>query len=456
MGKTQSKTSTVILPQIEKDLSGQYETVLPFTLGEPLVDVIQHLKNEYDLLEFSRIEKNSSINPTSCDEAFKEHNKPKNRYTYVVPFDTTRVKLSPTENEEGTDYINASWVHGQTYIATQGPLPVTFYDFWRMIWQYNIKVIVMLTKTFENGRMKCHKYWPENTDAETYTDIKVVSCIEEEDEPNAITTRRFKVLNEKTSEEREVIHYQYHGWPDHGTPTNTKEIRELLKRMEEANGATKQAPIVVHCSAGIGRTGTLCTIHLTLGKVKEHLEKNPNEPYKFDLYSTVMELRSQRTGMVQQPEQYRFCYHSILDGCKELGLKVAGLEELFAEQSKLEDTPPPKKKKGKKKKHIKETLEEEPKTDEQPSDNTEPEVSPRSDTDGEKKRKKKKKKKHSDESTGAQVSEDTTDAANPTEKPKKRHRKKKEKITLNDEPNSEIKKDTSPIGSPRTEDDIEI
>jgi len=287
MGGKQTKDKLDALPDVSRP---DYPDIpVPFPLGEPILNVIEHIQKDYDLIEFTQIEKNSAINPSSCEEAFKECNKQKNRYTYVVPYDSTRVKLQPMENEEGSDYINASWVHTQKYIATQGPLPHTFFDFWRMVWEYNIQLIVMLTKTFENGRMKCHRYWPESAQSETFTDFEITSIQEEEDEPTATTIRKFKIVNVKNKEEREILHYQYHGWPDHGVPTNTTEIRELLKRMEKISVST---PVAVHCSAGIGRTGTLCTIHLTLEKIKEHVQLNKTEPFPFTLYNTVMQLRA--------------------------------------------------------------------------------------------------------------------------------------------------------------------
>jgi len=403
-------------------------------LGEPITNPIDHVQKNFDLLEFTAIEKKSSVNPASCDEAFKEYNKPKNRYTFVVPYDTTRVKLAPLENEEGSDYINASWVHNQNYIATQGPLPITFFDFWRMVWQYNIKVIVMLTKTFENGRMKCHRYWPESTQTETYNDFKVISSSEEEDEETATTVRKFKIVHVKTEEEREVIHYQYHGWPDHGVPSNTEEIRHLLRRMEEVNTDAK-APVAVHCSAGIGRTGTLCTIHLTLNKIKDHVQKNGATPFPFDVYSTVMQLRAERSGMVQQPEQYRFCYQSILEGAKEFGLQLPGLESLSpalidGRESVESDIPPDQRKKKKKKKKS---------TDESSPDPNGLDESGASPPNGEEHHKKKKKKK--------KVSNGSTDPASDGHEKKKRKKKKKPVDNTNEE-KTEIPNDHPVLNHP--------
>jgi len=328
-----------------------------------------------------------------------------------------------------------------------------------MVWQYKIKVIMMLTKTFENDRMKCHRYWPEDKQTEAYNDFKVISYHEEEDEPTATTVRKFKLVNIKSDEEREVIHYQYHGWPDHGVPTNTTEIRELLRRMEQNNSS--DSPVAVHCSAGIGRTGTLCTIHLTLGKIKEHVQKKGTEPYQFDLYTTVMSLRSERGGMVQQPEQYRFCYQSIIEGAKELGLQVPGLVESkiirIDTLGALDAAEPHESMKTHKKKHKKNKNPEDPSTQTPvESDETkEPEVSTPENNGTEPHKKKKKKKKHV-ETNGTEPVNGSEEHSAKKKKKKKKKKPVEESLPTLDEPVT-LPPDSPPsISSMRQEKDEKV
>jgi len=395
MGKNQSKI----------DLPMEDDPNLPFKLGAPVIDIVEHVGKSYPEIEFEKLEQKSKIPPGSCSEAFREQNKEKNRYHLVVPYDSTRVKLNPIENEEFSDYINASWVNDNTYIATQGPLPQTIFDFWRMVWQYDVQIILMLTKILENGRMKCHKYWPE-AEHETYKTFKIISQSVEEDDKNAITTRVLKIINLKTSEEREVIHYQYHGWPDHGVPSDTKGIRELLKRIEEKK-KDSISPVVVHCSAGIGRTGTYCTVDAALKKAKKHIESNKTESLEYDLYNIVLQLRKQRNGMVQQPEQYKFCYETVIDGVEVMGVKLK-------EKSNNTDSPQEPREKPRRKKKVS--------TKETNQSNIEDE----NQVSGEKPKKHKKKKHHNKangvEETDGQEKGETETLEQKVRKPKKHHK----------------------------------
>jgi len=279
--------------------------------------------------EFKAIEWHDSMNGTlsfgSTEAAFMDQNKAKNRYPVVVPYDHCRIKLR-TDNPDDSDYINASFIKGEdnTYIAAQGPLPDTTADFWRMIWDEDVTVLLMLTKTNENGRKKCHQYYPEKEEGEEgmeYGDIKIELLSMQEDNKNAIFTRTYALTRPKTGGTRKtVVHYQYLGWPDHLVPENTAGIRALIGNIEQQMAETHSTgPIVVHCSAGIGRTGTFCTIHIQIQRLRKHMQSSPDQPFAFEIYNIVKELRKQRTGMVQQPEQYRFCYEAILDESKKLG-----------------------------------------------------------------------------------------------------------------------------------------
>jgi len=294
------------------------------------------------------------------------YNRDKNRYTNILPCDTTRVKLSPLEGVEGSDYINANFIDGEicnsdrAYIATQGPLMHTRADFWRMVWENNSLTVVMLGKEIENERVKVDRYWPEAPDGSlTFEPLIVRATGEEEDGGRTIMIRRLELYHQTTGELRRVTHYQYEGWPDHGVPTDAAGIRHLVRLIEGTsfkncycNGAHKAnhksnsqnnipaaiattttttttaspvtangplSPLVVHCSAGVGRTGTFCTIHIALTRLYHDLHQGITAP-RCNLYKTVLKLRRQRPGMVQQQEQYGFCYEAVAEEAGELGL----------------------------------------------------------------------------------------------------------------------------------------
>lgn len=294
-------------------------------------------------------------------------NRGKNRYSNVLPPERTRVTLLPQkipkapreeggaaadggvssssseEEEEGDDYINANLVTGldlletdqadsdasddashrwelPQYIATQGPLEWTVGDFWRMVWERDVSVVIMLTKEIENGRVKCGHYWPEEgapIKGERF-DVEQV----EVDDGEELITRVVAVTNKETGESRNVTQFMYTAWPDHGLPPSTTAYLELSRRADEAN--VTKAPLVVHCSAGIGRTGTFCTVHSTveliMWKMKNQVRKLGRvvEPPTVDIPSTVVKLRLQRPGMIQTREQYMFCFLAIMEEAERL------------------------------------------------------------------------------------------------------------------------------------------
>jgi len=231
-----------------------------------------------------------------------------------------------SKGNQMSDYINANYVDGITpkfYVATQGPLIETSKDFWRMVWEVDSGIVVMLTKTIENGRIKCTRYWPEEGEAEPPDtgDFKLTLISDEENDKLGITTRKFRFSKKGQKHKREIIQIQYHQWPDQGVPEETKGVRQVVKMVDRnRRKISLKGPIIVHCSAGIGRSGAFMAIHYTLHKVRKHIRSESTEPFQFNIYETVVQLRKQRTGMVQQPEQYRFCYEAIVRGSEKLGL----------------------------------------------------------------------------------------------------------------------------------------
>jgi len=225
-----------------------------------------------------------------------------------------------------------SGVNEQCYICCQAPLPTTITDFWRMIWQHHCSVIVMLTNLVEQKKVKAHVYWPsEEGETLTYGNMYVKLVQERQRSQGRITVRTFQIgLKEKrvsgdsssdSADEEQVIigdtlpvkkmievtHLHFTNWPDFGVPKETQFFKDLLKEVEIRR--QEKEPIVVHCSAGIGRTGTFVAIHISM--LQHLLGRDIN------IKETVLHLRSQRMGMVQSPEQYNFIYASVADIIKE-------------------------------------------------------------------------------------------------------------------------------------------
>jgi len=211
---------------------------------------------------------------------------------------------------EGSDYINASFVKGdllcgETYICTQGPLQNTINDFWRMVWEQDCNVIVMLTKEIENLKVKCARYWPDSNEPRLCGNLRI-SVLSEESSSELII-RTFTLEDIQTNVGRTVVHYQYVSWPDHGLPVSTSAFLELVGMVDKQK---RTGPIIVHCSAGIGRSGTFCTVHHVITKFRQDALKADMPPV-FNIMQTVIYMRSQRPGMVQTKEQYMFCCLSI-------------------------------------------------------------------------------------------------------------------------------------------------
>lgn len=248
------------------------------------------------------------------------NNASKNRYVNVLPFDFNRVKLSNERGEE--DYINASIIKSREneqapwcYIAAQGPLNSTTSDFWKMVEEHDSGAVVMLTKAVEKHSTKCADYFPTDKGETQQYDNYRITTLDQQDVSEDIVARVLSVENLTTSQVREVQHYQYHKWPDHGVPTTTKPIRQLAQTIASSPAAKKT--IVVHCSAGIGRTGTFCSIDIILKRLRwlaQHRRAVPETVVQnaIDVRSVVLHLRQQRKGMVQTLDQYSFVYLVIL------------------------------------------------------------------------------------------------------------------------------------------------
>uniref|UniRef100_A0A8C1G9M2 protein-tyrosine-phosphatase n=1 Tax=Cyprinus carpio TaxID=7962 RepID=A0A8C1G9M2_CYPCA len=232
-------------------------------------------------------------------------NKAKNRYNNVLPYDSSRVKLSVLSSPFD-DYINANYMPGYSskkeFIAAQGPLPCTVDDFWRLIWEKNVHTIVMLTKCNEQGRVKCEEYWPAETKRFSNLTVMNISEIPLED----WTLRDFEVKNVKTAESRSVRHFHFTAWPDHGVPETTElliNFRHLVR--EHMDQYSRHSPTLVHCSAGVGRTGTFIAIDRLIFQIERD--------GVVDVYGIIHDLRMHRPLMVQTEDQYVFLNQCAMD-----------------------------------------------------------------------------------------------------------------------------------------------
>ncbi|XP_051785965.1 receptor-type tyrosine-protein phosphatase delta isoform X16 [Erpetoichthys calabaricus] len=270
-----------------------------------LADHIERLKAN-DNLKFSQ--EYESIDPGqqfTWEHSNLEVNKPKNRYANVIAYDHSRVLLSAIEGIPGSDYVNSNYIDGyrkqNAYIATQGPLPETFGDFWRMIWEQRSANVVMMTKLEERSRVKCDQYWPSRG-TETYGLIQVTLL--DTVELATYCVRTFALYKNGSSEKREVRQFQFTAWPDHGVPEHPTPFLAFLRRVKACN-PPDAGPMVVHCSAGVGRTGCFIVIDAMLERIKH--EKT------VDIYGHVTLMRAQRNYMVQTEDQYIFIHDALLE-----------------------------------------------------------------------------------------------------------------------------------------------
>ncbi|KAM4526123.1 receptor-type tyrosine-protein phosphatase H [Fundulus diaphanus] len=253
-----------------------------------------------------------SLAPVGTDQLRKAatlpENKVKNRFTNILPYDWSRVKLNTSSPNDVLDYINANYIPGynsdREYIATQGPLSSTVDDFWRMVWEQKVKRIVMVTNCVEAGRTKCEQYWPEDMRQCHYGEL-LVTRTSELKEPDW-TLREFSVKHENSSWKHTVRHFHLTVWPDRGVPQSTEVLirfRELVRRHIESDGS--EAPTVVHCSDGVGRTGTFIALDVLL----QQLEKEQAVGVK-DL---LCKMRRHRSHMVETESQYVFLHQCVSD-----------------------------------------------------------------------------------------------------------------------------------------------
>jgi len=292
------------------------EAVLSGNTEVPARNLHQHIQNLMQTdpgdnvtpmeLEFKNLA-NVKAEPSRFVSANLQVNKFKNRLVNILPFESSRVCLQPLRGIEGSDYINASFIDGyryrNAYIATQGPLNETVEDFWRMLWEHNSTIVVMLTKLREMGREKCAQYWPSERSARYQ--YFVVDPLAEYNMPQYIL-REFKVTDARDGQSRTIRQFQFTDWPEQGVPKSGEGFIDFIGQVHKTKEQFGQeGPISVHCSAGVGRTGVFISLSIVLERMQ----------YEgvVDVFQTVRTLRTQRPAMVQTEDQYQFCYRAALE-----------------------------------------------------------------------------------------------------------------------------------------------
>lgn len=287
--------------------------------------------------EFDALQKQEANLLYERTEGQRPENKSKNRYKNILPFDHTRVILHCGDpNVVGSDYINANYVTNQLidedepskrFIACQGCLASTTGHFWEMVWQENSRVIVMTTKEIEKGRTKCVSYWPD-ADGKEFGRFWVEILATHDAMEFKIRTLRVSCLNDR-SKTLDIYHYQYFSWPDHGVPADPGGVLSFLGEVNRVQESIPGAgPIIVHCSAGIGRTGTIIAIDMLVDTIQ-----TKGLDCDIDVQKTIQMVRSQRSGMVQTEAQYRFIYAAIAQYIDSTKYKLQALERTKAAES---------------------------------------------------------------------------------------------------------------------------
>ncbi|KAM7124500.1 tyrosine-protein phosphatase non-receptor type 3 isoform 3-T3 [Ciconia maguari] len=276
------------------------------TLEESMEQLRKGLESGTVLIQFEQLYRKKPGLAVTCAKV--PQNMDKNRYKDVLPYDATRIILQGDE-----DYINANYVNMEIpsvgivnrYIATQGPLPHTCAHFWQVVWDHKLSLIIMLTTLTERGRTKCHQYWPDPPDVMEYGSFRV-RC-QSEDCTIAYVVREMVITNVETEQQHTITHLQYVAWPDHGVPDDSMDFLEFVTYMRPKR--IENEPVLVHCSAGIGRTGVLVTMETAMCLIER------NQPvYPLDI---VRKMRDQRAMMVQTSSQYKFVCEAILRVYKE-------------------------------------------------------------------------------------------------------------------------------------------
>ncbi|XP_008063276.1 receptor-type tyrosine-protein phosphatase H [Carlito syrichta] len=297
-------------------------------------DFAEHVrKNEKDsncgfAEEYQQLALESHDQPQIIASALE--NMTKNRYRNVLPYDWSRVPLKPIPGEPGSDYINASFIPGlwspQEFIATQGPLPQTVGDFWRLVWEQQSCTLVMLTNCVESGRVKCEHYWPLDTQPCTHGHLRVTLVSEKVTEN--WTVRDLQLLQVEEQKTLSVRQFHYLAWPDHGAPHSPEPLLAFWKELRQwLDQVVEGGPPIVHCSAGVGRTGTLIALDVLLRQLQSEGLVGP-----FDF---VRKMRGSRPLMVQTETQYVFLHQCLLRFLEQSASALVEKEAIYENVANL-------------------------------------------------------------------------------------------------------------------------
>nr|VZI33574.1 unnamed protein product [Spirometra erinaceieuropaei] len=263
----------------------------------------------YEQIQNASFLKTDNLKTSSARSA---ENRLKNRYRDICPYDETRVVLHhPTIG----DYINASYVQidevpSRRYILTQGPLQLTTQHFWQMVWEQRCPAIIMLNRILEKGTIKCFAYFPHVSETRTFDEVGLsVRCVSE-NHSGAYILREFELTNTATDETHCVLHFHYMRWPDFGVPSSPSSMLNFLWSVRRTGVLNNpEFPCVIHCSAGVGRSGTFVLIDLALVLIESR-----ESMQDVDLTKILLNLRQCRMGIIQTAQQLRYSYCAVAEG----------------------------------------------------------------------------------------------------------------------------------------------
>jgi len=299
-----------------RELDFDLEDEMPLSRETQLEELEKIFSEGQVFTEFQKVERRSEKLTTTSAQC--GGNAEKNRYKDVVPYEETRVRLNPRNNSDGSDYINADFVKLDVgartyhYIAAQGPMENTVSDFWQMVWEQNVRIVVAATDDKINSKSACYPYWPEDLYGSKKRfdsfDVETVSIRN----TSSYKVRKLSLKQASTNQTRIIYNLHFTEWPDHGVPQDPKHFLEFLDELESVRQhvslslgqAQEVQPVLVHCTAGVGRTGVIILTDLMIACLQSNQRVN--------ILKSLIHLRCQRMLLVANFGQYRFVYATLI------------------------------------------------------------------------------------------------------------------------------------------------
>lgn len=334
-------TSTTLKSYKSEDSSGNSRANMRPNSGESGFisgSSVEMARKDFIRLENEELDSRHTAPNLQITVANLEKNKDLNRWYNVLPYDATRVKLLPTSRDSNSgpaigstngsqsgfnDYINASridapYLDNKSYILSQGPLPETIGNFWTMIWQQQVSAIVMLCRLTESGICKCARYWPATTEEDDLIHVPnaglEVRLRDFDDQDKDFSVRNLELRHCETDYIRVITQYHYLTWPDFGVPHSTATFLKFLQTVSSKHPSSSDSPNIIHCSAGIGRSGTFILADTCLSRMKQTRKSMTRS----QILDSLTRMRNMRCGLIQTWEQLRFCLQSIEDGMLDI------------------------------------------------------------------------------------------------------------------------------------------